>query len=137
MPSKHFICSRCWVASKKFENSERCRRRSYQQFQGTWSQTQEDAQASALTSTTLVFERIWTNKQLADSRRKAVSIWRPVPPQGYVAVGDCLVVGSWTAPRSAAVLNADLGERSIAKSALVRACSSRLKPARNMPVPVA
>jgi hypothetical protein len=99
---------------------ESCLSRSYQRFQSTWSQTQRDAQASAMSTTTLVFERIWTNKHLAHGRRKAVSIWRPVPSQGYVAVGDCLVVGSWTAPRSAVVLTADQGELSLVKSALVR-----------------
>lgn len=93
--------------------------RSFQRFQRTWSQSVQDAHTRALSTTTLVFERVWTNKMRANSRQNAISIWRPVPPAGYVAVGDCLVSGSWTAPRSATVLHVERDEHSLVQPAVV------------------
>jgi hypothetical protein len=67
---------------------------------------------------TVTFTRIWSNKH-QECRLNAVSIWRPVVPQGYVAVGDCLVSGTWTAPRSTMVLRWGAGEDGIVKRPLV------------------
>ena len=42
-------------------------------------------------TTTYDCHRVWVDSERAGSR--CVSIWRPAPPQGYVSLGDCLVVG--------------------------------------------
>lgn len=76
----------------------------YQQFQHSFSGSLEEGNVSALSTSTFVFNRVWTSKDLDVSRLNAVSIWRPVPPPGFVAVGDCIAAGTWTAPRSAVVL---------------------------------
>lgn len=33
-----------------------------------------------------------------------MSFWRPVPPPGYVSLGDCMVTGLYAPPQSAVVL---------------------------------
>jgi hypothetical protein len=81
---------------------------------------QQHVQASTSFSTTLVFERIWSNKRSNPSRKSAASVWRPVPPHGYIAVGDCLVTGSWTAPTSVTVLRIDDDERPLVMPSAVR-----------------
>jgi vacuolar protein sorting-associated protein 13A/C len=79
----------------------------------------EHAQASARCTSVCVFERIWTNRKLDVSHSNAISIWRPVPPAGYVSVGDCLVGGSWNAPRSATVLQKSGGANALVADAVV------------------
>jgi vacuolar protein sorting-associated protein 13A/C len=44
-----------------------------------------------LISTTAQFERMWWDK--GGDNRRPISIWRPMPPPGYVIVGDHLVEG--------------------------------------------
>eukprot|EP00892_Ulva_mutabilis_P007576 jgi/Ulvmu1/5190/UM021_0207.1 len=79
----------------------------HQHFQERWSSSLQQAQAASVVSSTVVFDRVWSNKQRSPSRQNAVSIWRPIPAHGYVALGDCLVSGSWAAPKSVTVLQVD------------------------------
>ena len=50
------------------------------------------------------FELVWCNRGMVTSKQNAVSIWRPVSPRRYAALGDCIVLGSYLAPRYACVL---------------------------------
>lgn len=81
--------------------------RGHKDFQDRWSSSIQQAQAASIVSSTVVFDRVWSNKQRGPSRQNAVSIWRPIPAHGYIALGDCLVSGSWAAPKSVTVLQVD------------------------------
>lgn len=81
--------------------------RGHKDFQERWSSSLQQAQAASAVSSTVVFDRVWSNKQRSSSRQNAVSIWRPIPTHGYVALGDCLISGSWAAPKSVTVLQVD------------------------------
>jgi hypothetical protein len=85
--------------------------RSYRSFEQSWKSLQQHAQVTKAFTTTLVCDRIWCNKARNPSRQNAASIWRPVAPPGYTAVGDCLVTGSWAAPTSVTVLREDRDDR--------------------------
>jgi hypothetical protein len=113
------VCLALLFASQLFDSCmPPCR--SYKHFQDEWSECLEHAHVSAMSTSTVVFERVWTNKQQDRTRPNAISIWRPVPPPGYVSVGDCLVAGSWNAPRSATVLLSDTGSAGLVADAVVR-----------------
>ena len=75
--------------------------------------------AQAMSTKTVTFQRVWTNKY-QESRLNAVSVWRPVPPQGYVAVGDCLVSGTWAPPSSALVLRQEAHAKGVVAPPVVR-----------------
>lgn len=50
------------------------------------------------------FSRIWWDKQSKHPSMTQVSLWRPVPPPGYVTLGDCMVTGMYCPPNNALVL---------------------------------
>lgn len=45
------------------------------------------------------FRRIWLDKSTKEPTREGISLWRPVPPPGYFAVGGL--------PANAAMLSAN------------------------------
>lgn len=53
------------------------------------------------------FRRIWAWD--GDASGEAVSIWRPMPPPGYVSLGDCLCRGFDPPPSSCVVQDAGGG----------------------------
>jgi len=55
-------------------------------------------------SSTVEFSRIWWDKHSKHPSMTQVSLWRPVPPPGYVTLGDCMVTGMYCPPNSALVL---------------------------------
>lgn len=55
-------------------------------------------------SSTVEFQRIWWDKHSKHPSMTQVSLWRPVPPPGYVALGDCMVTGMYCPPNNALVL---------------------------------
>lgn len=56
-----------------------------------WDRTASMARLARSYMSTSQFDLIWWDKD-SDSRR-TVSIWRPVPPPGYVIIGDSIVEG--------------------------------------------
>jgi hypothetical protein len=55
-------------------------------------------------SSTVEFARIWWDKHSKHPSMTQVSLWRPVPPPGYVILGDCMVTGMYCPPNNALVL---------------------------------
>ncbi|MCO5593423.1 hypothetical protein L7F22_047437 [Adiantum nelumboides] len=49
------------------------------------------SKAGRMIGTTAQFERMWWDK--GSENRRTISIWRPVPPPGYVTVGDHITEG--------------------------------------------
>ncbi|KAK9815130.1 hypothetical protein WJX73_008307 [Symbiochloris irregularis] len=49
------------------------------------------------------FRRVWWDRGIKAGTQAGLSIWRPVPPAGYVSLGDCLGSG-YDPPRSVTVL---------------------------------
>jgi hypothetical protein len=79
--------------------------RSFTGFCKQWDEEAQNARGQAMHTSTLEFERIWTNRSAPYATRgQAVSVWRPVPLPGYVSLGDCMMMGSWLGPRSALVV---------------------------------
>jgi vacuolar protein sorting-associated protein 13A/C len=56
------------------------------------------------TTETVEFLRIWWDKRSKHPSLTKVGFWRPVPPPGYVALGDCMVTGMYAPPKSVLVL---------------------------------
>ena len=54
------------------------------------------------------FRRLWSWDGEGAPGFEGVSIWRPLPPPGYAALGDCLMKG-YDPPTSACVVQ-DTGE---------------------------
>jgi hypothetical protein len=50
------------------------------------------------------FQRIWWDKYAKHPSATRVAFWQPLPPPGYVALGDCLVAGAYCPPRGVVVL---------------------------------
>lgn len=48
--------------------------------------------------------RIWWDKHAKHPSPTRASFWRPVPPPGYVSLGDCLVAGMYCPPRGVTVI---------------------------------
>jgi vacuolar protein sorting-associated protein 13A/C len=48
--------------------------------------------------------RIWWDKHAKHPSATRASFWRPVPPPGYVSLGDCLVAGMYCPPRGVTVI---------------------------------
>lgn len=55
-------------------------------------------------TTTVEFARIWWDKHAKHPSMTKVSFWRPVPPPGYVRLGDCMVAGLYCPPQSVLVV---------------------------------
>jgi hypothetical protein len=55
-------------------------------------------------SSTVEFQRIWWDKHSKHPSMTQVSLWRPVPPPGYVSLGDCMVTGMYCPPNNVLVL---------------------------------
>lgn len=55
-------------------------------------------------SSTVEFTRLWWDKHSKHPSMTQVSLWRPVPPPGYVSLGDCMVTGMYCPPSNALVL---------------------------------
>lgn len=55
-------------------------------------------------SSTVEFTRIWWDKHSKHPSMTQVSLWRPVPPPGYVILGDCMVTGMYCPPSNVLVL---------------------------------
>lgn len=55
-------------------------------------------------TSTVEFTRIWWDKHAKHPSLSQVSFWRPVPPPGYVALGDCMVTGMYCPPNNVLVL---------------------------------
>lgn len=49
-------------------------------------------------TTTVEFARIWWDKHAKHPSMSNVSFWRPLPPPGYVVLGDCMVTGMYCPP---------------------------------------
>ncbi|KAK9819963.1 hypothetical protein WJX72_004515 [[Myrmecia] bisecta] len=75
----------------------------YQEYDATRKQLLRSQSARQLRSTTCDFRRMWWDKGMRNASGKGASIWRPVPPPGYVALGDCLEP-SYDPPLSVVVL---------------------------------
>jgi hypothetical protein len=58
----------------------------------------------AQVSSTVEFKRIWWDKHSKHPSMTQVSLWQPVPPPGYVCLGDCMVTGMYCPPSTALVL---------------------------------
>jgi vacuolar protein sorting-associated protein 13A/C len=55
-------------------------------------------------SSTVEFTRIWWDKHSKHPSMTQVSLWHPVPPPGYVILGDCMITGMYCPPSNALVL---------------------------------
>jgi hypothetical protein len=62
------------------------------------------ARRSLQISSTVEFQRIWWDKHSQHPSMTQVSLWRPVPPPGYVSLGDCMVTGMYCPPNNVLVL---------------------------------
>jgi hypothetical protein len=67
-------------------------------------QTRHPPNRAAQVTTTVEFSRIWWDKHAKHPSLSQVSFWRPVPPPGYVALGDCMVTGMYCPPSNVLVL---------------------------------
>lgn len=50
-------------------------------------------------ATAVEFIRLWWDKRSSNPSLTGVSFWRPVPPPGYVSLGDCMVTGVYAPPQ--------------------------------------
>eukprot|EP00884_Botryococcus_braunii_P010315 jgi/Botrbrau1/19285/Bobra.0073s0028.1 len=83
--------------------------RSYRRFVDQRAHLLQRASHRRLRSSTADFRRVWWDKHARNPSRLGVSIWRPIPPPGYVALGDCVDSG-YDPPQSVLVLrDSDVG----------------------------
>lgn len=55
-------------------------------------------------TTAVEFSRIWWDKRAKHPSITRVSFWRPNPPPGYAALGDCMVTGMYAPPQEVWVI---------------------------------
>jgi vacuolar protein sorting-associated protein 13A/C len=55
-------------------------------------------------TSTVEFARIWWDKHAKHPSMTKVSFWRPLPPPGYVILGDCMVPGMYCPPQTVLVV---------------------------------
>lgn len=68
---------------------------SYRSFCQTRKRLLNDQSQKRLRSTTVDFRRVWWDRQIRARNPDGISIWRPVPPQGYVSLGMCCVLTNY------------------------------------------
>jgi len=64
--------------------------RSYQEFQRSRAKLLRSVTQRRAQSTAVDFRRIWWDKDRRSPSRTGMSIWRPIPPTGYVSLGMTL-----------------------------------------------
>ena len=61
--------------------------RCYQDFQRSRAQLMRSATRRRAQSTAVDFRRVWWDKDRRSPSQTGMSIWRPLPPPGYVSLG--------------------------------------------------
>ena len=61
--------------------------RSYQEFQRSRAKLLRSVSQRRAQSTAVDFRRIWWDKDRRGASRTGMSIWRPLPPTGYISLG--------------------------------------------------
>ena len=61
---------------------------SYRSFRKTRHQLLRTQSKRRLQATAVDFRRIWWDKSVRGNSKEGAGIWRPVPPQGYVSLGE-------------------------------------------------
>ena len=63
-------------------------RRSYQEFQRSRAKLLRSVSQRRAQSTAVDFRRVWWDKDRRGASRTGMSIWRPLPPTGYISLGS-------------------------------------------------
>ncbi|KAK9908805.1 hypothetical protein WJX75_003140 [Coccomyxa subellipsoidea] len=94
--------------------------RCYEEFQRNRAKQLKTASQRRLQSTAVDFRRVWWDKDARYPSKTGLSFWRPIPPQGYISLGDCAEVG-YDPPQSIVVLlDSELAEMEHTSTPLVR-----------------
>jgi hypothetical protein len=62
--------------------------RCYEEFQRNRAKQLKTASQRRLQSTAVDFRRVWWDKDARYPSKTGLSFWRPIPPQGYISLGD-------------------------------------------------
>lgn len=62
--------------------------RCYEEFQRSRAKQLKTASQRRLQSTAVDFRRVWWDKDARYPSKTGLSFWRPIPPQGYISLGD-------------------------------------------------
>ena len=62
--------------------------RRYEEFQRSRAKQLKTASQRRLQSTAVDFRRVWWDKDARYPSKSGLSFWRPIPPQGYISLGE-------------------------------------------------
>lgn len=62
--------------------------RSYEEYQRSRAKQLKTASQRRLQSSAVDFRRIWWDKDARYPSKTGLSLWRPIPPAGYISLGE-------------------------------------------------
>ena len=76
------------MASSGASNLAQASLRRYRAFAASRLQLLQRSERSQSRSSAVEFRRMWTDKGMRSPSQTGLSFWRPIPPDGYVALGE-------------------------------------------------